>query len=461
MESKVKSELSPITYTTQLEKLEEDDRDLKSELYTLSISGTKILVSPGKSIMGDSGIAYCYVYAIKQNKVVCKLGVYEKKTDTMPMIFDISTFPEDSLRLFDEYEENPSRLKELEYTNSKTIFDYLIDTLFPKIQDKKKTMGDTYKLVYTLYMKNKEDKEMVPILKVLSAARKTDPDDSFLQTLKELSTGESADKRMFCLTLLALEPFFSVNFNVIYVPDKANNFVGYTTFEEWKRLKERWVYDFKPDKILDVNVENYEMLGERDNTLSVIPEESSANFSRNVQSANESDETVDYKQDDEQEPAGEKSSEYEIKLEPETESEVETESETEPVSEPKPVTTRPEPKRRGTGKTPKLGVTRQGTSLNTVFEKSVKPEQSFSGPSLSLNDVGVEASQPSLSLNNAEPKPETKKSSTRKSKPKRPSAKKEVESESSQLEAESTPKSSGKLKMKGIPNVKSKKEATK
>jgi hypothetical protein len=421
--------------------------------------------------MGDSGIAYCYVYAIKQNKVVCKLGVYEKKTDTMPMIFDISTFPEDSLRLFDEYEENPSRLKELEYKNSKTIFDYLIETLFPKIQDKKKTMGDTYKLVYKLYMENKQDKEMVPILKVLSAARKTDPDDSFLQTLKELATGESDDKRMFLLTLIALEPFFSVNFNVIYIPDKANNFVGYTTFEEWKRLKERWVYDFNPDKVIDVSVDTHEMLGERDNTLSVIPEESSANFSKNVQS----DETVDYKQesvseetDYEQEPAGEKSSDYEIKLEPESEVESEVESEMEPVTEPvtgpKPVTKRPEPKRRG--KTPKM-VTRQGTSLNTVFESKPKPVPS--GPSLSLNDVEASNSVPmskntGLSLNNAEvdlkvETPESsKKSTTRKSKPKRPSAKQDVESESSQTEAqESTPKSSGKLKMKGIPSVKSKK----
>ena len=469
MESKVKSELSSITYTTQLEKLEEEDKELKSELYIISVSGHDILVSPGKSIMNDSGIAYCYVYAIKQNKVVCKLGIYEKKTDTMPMIFDLSTFPEDSLRLLDEYEKNPSRLKELEYTNansSNTIFDYLINTLFPKIQDKKKKMGDTYKLVYTLYMKNKQDKEMVPILKVLSAARKTDPDDSFLQTLKELSTGErkTVDKRMFCLTLIALEPFFSVKFNVIYVPDddKANNFVGYTTFEEWKRLKERWVYDFNPDKIIDVSVDTHEMLGERDNILSVIPEESSANLSKNVTS----DETVEYKQETEseqteseqkeyEEPAEEKEgSEYEIQIDPdEPVQDTEPEPESDPITAPEPMT-RPKPKRTGTGKTPKL--TRQGTSLNTVFESKPTQKSVPSGPSLSLNDV--EYTQPSLSLNTPEIEtPEnSKKSTTRKSKPKRKSPSKNAPESNSGTGNDSGLKSNGKLKMKGIPSVKSK-----
>lgn len=96
MESKVKSHISNKTYSTKLDTIEEDDKDLKTELYMLPISGHKLMVAPGKSRMSENGIAFCYVYVIQREKVVTKLGVYEKKSDSMPLIFDISTFPEGS-----------------------------------------------------------------------------------------------------------------------------------------------------------------------------------------------------------------------------------------------------------------------------------------------------------------------------------------------------------------------------
>jgi hypothetical protein len=314
---------------------------------------------------------------------------------------------------------------------------------------------------------------------------------------------------VFCLTLLALEPFFSVKFNLLNKPeDRANNAVKYTTFEEWKRLKERWVYDFKPEKIIDVSVDTYEMLGERDNILSVIPEES--NLSKNVTSEN----TVDYKQDvsesDQtepmqepvQEPAeGKEGSDYGIKLEPDQESDQEseqateqeseqeseqateqaTEQESEQESEPereteqsmsKPIKTRPEPKRKGTGKTPKISVTRKGkgTSLNTVFEsksKSLGPSVP-SGPNVPLNNanlsepVNTTRKQPNLSLNepNAGSIESSKKSTSRKAKPRQKSkSPSNIGSTNPEpgSESVSTSKTSGKMKMKGIPSVKSKK----
>ena len=121
MESRVKSHISNKTYSSQLEKIEEEDMDAKSECYRLPISGHDIMVAPGKTIM-DNGIAYCYVYVIQQEKVTYKLGVYEKKTDTMPIFFDLSALSDSTFHQIQEYlhfclktrQEHEDRLKELE-----------------------------------------------------------------------------------------------------------------------------------------------------------------------------------------------------------------------------------------------------------------------------------------------------------------------------------------------------------
>jgi hypothetical protein len=144
MEGRVKSHISEKTYITNLETLEEEDANETSELYMIPISGHKIMVAPGKTIMED-GIAHCYVYVIKNEKVLCKLGVYEKKTETMPLFFDISTFPEGSFCLFEEFEKNPTKLLDFEMietdaepgtnaveTKRQNVFDFLISLPFQK-----------------------------------------------------------------------------------------------------------------------------------------------------------------------------------------------------------------------------------------------------------------------------------------------------------------------------------------
>jgi hypothetical protein len=455
MESKVKSQLSNKTYTTQLEKLEDDDRDVTSELYLISVSGHSILVAPGKSIMSDMGIAFCYVYVIQQNRVICKLGVYEKKTDTMPLFFDLSTFPEDSLRVFDEYEKNPSRLKEFEHTESNNIFDYLIDTLFPKVKDKKKKMTETYKVVYELYRKDEQDKDMLPILKVLSATRKIEPTETFLQTLQKQAT----DKTKFCLTLIALEPFFSVNFNVKYLSNDnkppTNNFMDDHAYKEWTRLKERWRYDFKADKIIDVSIDTYEMLGERDNTLSVIPEISE---SKNMESVDEEPvdpgpvdpgpvdpEPVDAEPVDAEPVDAEQVDAEPVDPEPyEVPESLSEEVETVPKKRPPPKRKGQTPKSDVSVKTPEVESIRKGTSLNSVLP--VKSKVPSVG--ISLNDVTESLSEdlPESVTESVPEKKQSVKSKSRKSKPK--------------TESSEDSEGSEKLKLKRIPKLKSKTKTT-
>lgn len=245
MESRVKSHISNKTYIANLDTLEEEDKDLKSELYMIPISGRKIMVSPGKSRMDENGIAFCYVYVIQRERVLSKLGVYEKKSDSMPLIFDISTFPEGSFCLFEEFEKNPSKLIDFEMKDEKTVFDFLIEQ-FPNVEDKKKTLKSAYKIIYELLMKeeNKKDKEMKPILKVISAASKEDtPTDSFLYTLKD----NASDKTVFVYTLIALQYVFKIEFRL-----KTDN-------AKYQEILTRWsIQDYT--STVDVDVDTYEII---------------------------------------------------------------------------------------------------------------------------------------------------------------------------------------------------------
>jgi hypothetical protein len=403
MESQVKSQISNKLYVSQLEKIEEDDRDVNSELYMIPVSGYNIRVAPGKSIMDESGIAYCYVYVIQQDKVVCKLGVYEKKSDTMPMIFDLSTFPEGSLLLFEEYEMNPSKLIEFKMeekeTETNNVFDYLIRELFPKIQDKRNTLKKCYSLLYGIFSKDDQDKDMKPILKMISATikEKVDPNEAFLQTLKEKAT----DKTKFALTLLALQSFFNVEFQF--------NSDEYENVSRYEDLKQRW--QFNAPKIIEVNIDTYEMVEERDKDklLSAIPEETSVVDS--VPATEIVEEPVQEPVEEEEvEPVTEPLEEI---VEPvEEPAEVAPLEETvEEVEESEGKVSRPAPVRKG--RTPKIGVESKtvkkerrqtpkmvtvprGTSMNTVIQR----------PSVSLNE---EPPTESISLNDEPSVPETKK----------------------------------------------------
>ena len=110
MTSSVDSRISPKRYESLLSELEEEDKNIKSELYELSIYDHTIHISPGKTIEDDEikDLVYCYVYVVKNDKVVQKLGVYERFTKEKEPFFDLSTFGKGTLCLFEKYETNPS-----------------------------------------------------------------------------------------------------------------------------------------------------------------------------------------------------------------------------------------------------------------------------------------------------------------------------------------------------------------
>ena len=303
----MKSHISNKTYLSNLDTLEEEDKDLKSELYMLPISGHKIMVAPGKSRMDENGIAFCYVYVIQREKVITKLGVYEKKSDSMPLIFDISTFPEGSFCLFEEFEKNPSKLLEFVMKEERTVFDFLFEE-FPKIEDKKKTLKAAYKTIYETLMKeeNKKDKEIKPILKVISAASKEEsPTNAFLYTLKDAVNNE----KTFVYTLLALQYVFKIEFRL-----KTEN--GF-----YQEIIGRWVIQ-DPDSTVDVNVETYEIIEPSEPEPKAEPKDETKD-----EATDEAEPEATDKATDEAEPEDVHDSEF--KQEPETE----TETEPEPVPE--------------------------------------------------------------------------------------------------------------------------------
>ena len=295
----MKSHISNKTYLSNLDTLEEEDKDLKSELYMLPISGHKIMVAPGKSRMDENGIAFCYVYVIQREKVITKLGVYEKKSDSMPLIFDISTFPEGSFCLFEEFEKNPSKLLEFVMKEERTVFDFLFEE-FPKIEDKKKTLKAAYKTIYETLMKeeNKKDKEIKPILKVISAASKEEsPTNAFLYTLKDAVNNE----KTFVYTLLALQYVFKIEFRL-----KTEN--GF-----YQEIIGRWLIQ-DPDSTVDVNVETYEII-----------EPSEPEPKAEIKETEATDEAEPEVTDAMVEPEPEDVPDSEFKQEPETETETEPE----------------------------------------------------------------------------------------------------------------------------------------
>jgi hypothetical protein len=102
MTSSVNSRISPKRYESLLSEIEEEDQNSKSDLYELNIYDHLIHISPGKTIRDEDikDLVYCYVYGVKQDKVVQKLGVYERFTKEKEEFFDLSTFGKGTLCLF-------------------------------------------------------------------------------------------------------------------------------------------------------------------------------------------------------------------------------------------------------------------------------------------------------------------------------------------------------------------------
>jgi len=266
----VKSRISNKTYTASLELLEPEDRDVDSELYQITISDRNFLIAPGKNRM-EEGIAYGYAYAIRQNKVVCKLGVYEKRTDKMPLIFDLSMFPEGSMCLFDEYSKNPSLLMGLEMSTIQTIFDTLIP-LYEKLPDKTKQLKQAYRQLLDLYNKEK-DKEMKPILAAISAASKKEDTELITSLQAKVADPKTADPRQFVQIMLALQFVFQIEFQFR------------TEEPELLEIISRWKIQ-KASRTIELDVYTQERIEERPYTLSQsvpgISGEASQDVSREV-----------------------------------------------------------------------------------------------------------------------------------------------------------------------------------
>jgi len=218
----VDSRISSKTYKTNVDELEPNDQNIKSELYEVSIFNHVIKISPGLVIQEDN-LSYCYVYAIKNNKVVKKIGVYET-LDESPDVFDLSTFREGSLCLFDVYERNPSLILELEEATStpetkdtEDVFDYLLTKINDDEPDKKIALTkNSYKgilLVLTTKKKVQEDENSRIITNLLNLIKKSITTKKYFnETTQESIKKYAKELNKKILSLIVSEPFLKIRF---------------------------------------------------------------------------------------------------------------------------------------------------------------------------------------------------------------------------------------------------------
>jgi len=117
-ESSVRSNIIPDKiYNGTLDTLDKDDNEIESDLYSVKIFGKNIRIAPGRSKDVNPKCVYFYVYAIKNEKVVAKLGIYEKEITSLEdklEIYDLTQFKDGSLLLFDVYYNKPDLISNLE-----------------------------------------------------------------------------------------------------------------------------------------------------------------------------------------------------------------------------------------------------------------------------------------------------------------------------------------------------------
>ena len=233
MESSVTSQISPKVYSGEITKLYKDDIDVQSELFEINIFNSTLHIAPGKSISDENDkLVYFYVYAIKDDKVIANLGVYELLTDEQKLLYDISTF--ENLLLFDYYYTNPSKIKEFEITGKNNIFDY-IKTHLEYIP------VDKALLVYNTFARfRRDEKESIgseqhqsiykKVIAILSKEIKTKGlDDEKINQLKEITTNTETLK----LTLAILEPFLNVQFSITDKGESVDNYRNKTPEQQF------------------------------------------------------------------------------------------------------------------------------------------------------------------------------------------------------------------------------------
>lgn len=114
--SKVNSQLSDKVYDVTLDDIESADFEFNSDLYKVNVFGKNVHIAPGrpKKDKTYTGLTYFYVYVVKDETVVAKLGVYEKMTTENREIYDLTEFPDGSLLLFDIYYNMPALIDDFE-----------------------------------------------------------------------------------------------------------------------------------------------------------------------------------------------------------------------------------------------------------------------------------------------------------------------------------------------------------
>ena len=117
-ESSVRSNLIPDkVYKSPINTLDNEDNEVETDLYKIKIFGKNIIIAPGKTKSVNPKFIYFYIYAIKNEKVSAKLGVYEKELSSLeenPDIYDLTKFKDGSLLLFDVYYNSPDLINDLE-----------------------------------------------------------------------------------------------------------------------------------------------------------------------------------------------------------------------------------------------------------------------------------------------------------------------------------------------------------